>query len=726
MTKCPKCGTSNPAGSRFCNACGEPLPSGGVRCPMCDAINPKGSVFCHSCNARLVPMSGAPEEGIEHEQETAPAEGSETEQEPGSIDWLDELREAAEHEPEIVEYEDSETYEEPLAPADIPDWLSEMGPIGEETPADAGLAERESDEDRGRADTVYTEAEPTTSPDEKAVEPFLPGQAPRPEPADIPDWIQDRGPAPPSDAATGHDERAMEEREVGPEELYRALERPQAKEPDLNEAPDWMRDVVGGSTQVDGGELKRESKQARDVELSDEEPVLIEIPEWLKEGQPDRPTAPPVIPEREERSVPEKPSGEEPQPPVETGPKVPPEEAEIPAWLQEPQDRTGEPLPEEEPELLAETLGEQVETPEWLTELVSPTGTQEEEPPLLAEEPIAPEEGPERADIPTWLQQFRPGRSEGDETAEAPVETEGPLEGLRHLIPSSSILSPIRTPDAPLEGGSARPSLVRADLLQRLIDQPTLASKEKAQPKRTRAGSQVERWIVALMLVGVVVAALVRPIVAGPGDAPDAGSALEAGDRVLAVFDYGPPEAAEVGTAAEPVIRHILDEGATLSIVSTRPDGPLVAEAMMREVNASEGQFTFIGYRPGAAMAASHLLDTTEGDPSLLLLLSGQPMPLLLWIEQATASYEGRVPAVLVGSAVLEPIASPYAGADAGQLSGGIYGLMGGSSYEMLREASGDATRRLDALAAGHMAIIFLMIAGALVYGMRGPQEDGQ
>jgi hypothetical protein len=72
----------------------------------------------------------------------------------------------------------------------------------------------------------------------------------------------------------------------------------------------------------------------------------------------------------------------------------------------------------------------------------------------------------------------------------------------------------------------------------------------------------------------------------------------------------------------------------------------------------------------------------------------------------------------LAGSAALEPAASPYLDASAGQLSGSVHGLREAASYEALRGAPGDATQRLNALAAGHLAAVGLIIVGAIVCGL--------
>ncbi|MBO9371341.1 MAG: zinc ribbon domain-containing protein, partial [Chloroflexi bacterium] len=55
MIYCPKCGTANRQGSKFCNECGGPLPTTGLRCPMCGAMNPTGNLFCDRCHTRLIP-----------------------------------------------------------------------------------------------------------------------------------------------------------------------------------------------------------------------------------------------------------------------------------------------------------------------------------------------------------------------------------------------------------------------------------------------------------------------------------------------------------------------------------------------------------------------------------------------------------------------------------------------------------------------------------------------
>ncbi len=728
MIHCPSCGTSNRKGSRFCNECGEPLPSTGVRCPMCNTINAVGNVYCQACNARLVPMSAPPEgepeeaasrpiKGVslptipldsgDREREKAleepPQEESPHEDAPSAPSWLAELRESAEDIPEETEEtEDTElTSSEPFTTADIPDWLSEMGPIGE---------------------------------------PIERTDVPPPEPGDLPDWIRELGPVREQDSVLSEEGHSPEG--AAPEKLvdedFGATE-PATREAAMDEAPDWLRDILGPDTEAG---REQGSEDVGGPRGTSEDESLIEIPEWLKEGGEGVPPQPPETqpeaePPTEGASTDEESTGKEP--PAET----PLGAIAIPSWLEEAQTDAGKPPYEEPPPPFTETPPEDVDTPDWLKELMASTAVEQEEedvPPFEEEELEVPEPGIEtaieRADIPSWLQELRPERTGGKPTAAGPLETEGLLRGLRGVIPSADAM---RAPGV-FEGVRTHEpdeaSLARAELFQSLLGEPALRARKRSVGETTRTPSLVDRILVACILVAAVVGMLLAPLVVGQGPhltqpLANAGATrlydliqgLDNQDSVLMAFDYGPPAAAELNAAARPVMRHLLERGVALSIVSTRPGGSMVADDLMADIGA---QYSLIGYRPGAAMAASQLLGTTDEPPSMLVVLSGQPLPLLLWVEQAKASYGDRLPVAAVGSAALEPLASPYLDAAAGQLTGAVFGYAGGSSYEAIQGATGEATRRLDALAAGHLAIILTMIGGAFVYALSGRGEETQ
>jgi membrane protease subunit (stomatin/prohibitin family) len=49
---CGKCGTANPAGSKFCNNCGSVL-SAATKCSKCGFENAVGAKFCNNCGNKL-------------------------------------------------------------------------------------------------------------------------------------------------------------------------------------------------------------------------------------------------------------------------------------------------------------------------------------------------------------------------------------------------------------------------------------------------------------------------------------------------------------------------------------------------------------------------------------------------------------------------------------------------------------------------------------------------
>ncbi len=51
---CTRCGTENPAGRKFCGACGARLAK---LCPSCGAANEPQFAFCGECGSELTPTA---------------------------------------------------------------------------------------------------------------------------------------------------------------------------------------------------------------------------------------------------------------------------------------------------------------------------------------------------------------------------------------------------------------------------------------------------------------------------------------------------------------------------------------------------------------------------------------------------------------------------------------------------------------------------------------------
>ncbi|MFQ6102366.1 MAG: hypothetical protein ACE5OS_14205, partial [Anaerolineae bacterium] len=460
-----------------------------------------------------------------------------------------------------------------------------------------------------------------------------------------------------------------------------------------------------------------------------------EVPEWLKEA------APPAA----------EPAPEEAAPPLVGAP--PPVVTEAPEWLREIVPEKKEAAPETAlpvPPLVefpAEV--ETAEAPEWLAELqpesVPPSAPVvpvfEGTPPPVPPEPeigVAEVPGLARAEIPDWLEGIRP-REEAAEavTEEAPLETEGLLEGLRGVLPPALAVEVPTVRESALPAETREASLARAQLLQSLLSRPA----EMPQPEVRRPGvtmtERLQRLAVAAVLLVPIVGILMWPHVVLESEfptltQPDTSRAetlynvvegVSSEATVLVAFEYGPPEADELTLVAAPILQHLLDRGVHIFPVSTRPEGQAMAEGLLSHIGAPEEQCTPPVYRPGGATGVSQLLVGTDTRPSLILVLAAQPAPLRWWVEQAHARGEGTLPVVAGVSAALEAAASPYLDANAGQLRGTISGLSGAAAYERRRGMEGEATRRLNTLAAGHVAIVGLILIGAVIYPLVGSRR---
>jgi hypothetical protein len=385
------------------------------------------------------------------------------------------------------------------------------------------------------------------------------------------------------------------------------------------------------------------------------------------------------------------------------------------------------------------------EAADWLAELeaepvlpAAPAAADRESlpPPLppLSEMEAAGPDAPQRGEIPDWMLTMRP-RDEGPAAAvqEEPLETYGLLKGLRGVI------SPTHTAEIPAVPEAAPAdsdvSLSRAQLLQSLLAQPTEAVQPEAVKRGPRTGERIQRWLVALVLIAlatliVLTAPQVRilpmPSLTQPVDSPAARglfNAVEnasASDTILIAFEYGPAEADELDLVAQPILSHLLDRGANLSIVATRPEALATADELLRRMGVPEEERPQQRYRPGNTPGISSLLAGVDTTPRLIVVLTAEPGELRGWIEQTQTTGTGQVPIVAGVSAALEPTASVYLDPNAGQLEGAVVGLRGASSYEMLMGSAGSATQQLDALALGHLAAIALMIVGAIVHALGG------
>jgi chitodextrinase len=423
MIYCPKCGTANRDGSRFCNECGEKLGTHThVTCPQCGTLNPAQNVFCSECRGRLVPTVASPSDGetTAGGQEEQPAATSTPESEDEIPAWLSELGATLTEQDKLAASEPEEDA------AEIPDWLRDLR---DSLPTEPEIVGAE----------WLTGVPPT--PAEEGAEPVLPATGAEDE--QVPDWLSELHPEAQADEPTPPTTEIPEEREEPTgwlDELRSSVTgeepSPTADEAEEEELPAWLTEL-----QPDAGEAEEEESPAWLAELQPEagEAEEEESPSWLTELQPE-------AGEAEEEEAPDwlaelQSEAKEEEPSLVAGEA---EEEEEPAWLAELQSEAGEAEEEEAPAWLTElqseakeeepslTAGEaeEEEAPAWLTELQPEVGEAEEEeaPAWLAElQPEVEEEEPsltageaEEEEAPAWLAELQPEAGEAEEE-EAPA-----------------------------------------------------------------------------------------------------------------------------------------------------------------------------------------------------------------------------------------------------------------------------------------------------------------
>ena len=732
MIRCPKCNAVNQRGNRYCGECGASLPMRtALRCPMCGAMNSVGNVYCDKCNARLVPMTDSSQEQQERKAQPSPIKGlslptipldeREKEQTPNdhlevgteeeTADWLTQLRASTGEEgdeplPSETSMPESAPRSEPAEPADeeTGDWLAQLraSTVEEEIVEEIAVPEMpmpqaeslpvkptQTTEPEEEADDWLTQLRASTIEDveEKAPAPPTPAltEAPEepapaaPEPADVPDWLQDAAaPAAPEEPAPAPPTPALTE----------APEEPAPAAPEPADMPDWLQDAAAPAAPEEpapAAPTPALTEAPEEPAPAAPTPVLTDVPDWLQEAA----VAGTAVSEESTSSTAEQPSA------------VPrPVPADVPDWLQE----TAPPSAEE----------------------------------LPLEPEIAEGSGLARADIPDWLEAARPTKEADQvETAEEPLETGGLLDGLRGVLPlTSAIEMPSIREKEKMATKTSEASLARAQLLQSLLSR----SAETTQPKPTELagvtmGVRLQRLVIGIALI---ISILVVPIIKQSLNAPLAHPGWSSRETaqtlyntienvnnesiVLVAFEYGPMEADELDLVARPLLQHLNDREVSISVGSTQPMGLAAAKSVLKSTGVTVEQE--IGYRPGDATGVSRLLEEADPFPDLVLVLTAEPAPLRWWIEQ-THAWEEATPPIMAGvSAALEAASSPYLDPSAGQLEGALCGLSGAAAYEEIHGMKGPAARRLESLAAAHVTAVGLILIGALFYTFARPREE--
>ena len=665
-----------------------------------------------------------------------------------------------------------EPEEEPVSETSAPDWLAALYPAEEPEPQEAvesqagqtasslpdwlmGISEEEEVEPQAAA----TEPEAETVPDwlmgiydDEEVEP--PAAATEPGAETVPDWlmgIYDDEEAEPPDVApsTEPEAEAVLGDDVpdwfadvdGKVEEARPLAaiftvEPEEEEPALEaDIPDWLAGIMVEEpvlAQPQTFEQETESGQA-DV------PATDDIPDWLKGMTPPDDEAAALEP-AQSAFVPSETlseASEDEAPALEAG--------EIPDWI-EGLSPTAPGAVEEEAAFFDRVSGDEslvrAEVPSWLQGLRPPgTGPLPSLPEVAytdkdqldADIPLPQEGGLVRAEIPDWVQQYRPSADGevGEESFLEPSETDGPLAGLRGMLPSGPLMDmpadfePVSLA-AKLDAVYPESIVAQAQLWQRLLEQPRSVPRPVAQHRvRSGRGQQAMRWIVAVVLLAVTALgllwgeaplsqALSRPHIERFSRAIDA---LQTGDTVIVAVEYGPAEAGEMTPLARAVVQHLADRNVQITMVSTLPEGAglihglLEPQALVNHLAAGKA-----AYLPGSSSGVAQFL-SEPAEAKMLIVLAGRAERLRWWVEQNNAQSATSPPLpVNVGvNAATAPLMMPYL--ETLPVVGWVVGLPDLAAYQEFRGlTSGALNSQLDALMLAHWAALALLLFGLFYY----------
>jgi hypothetical protein len=247
-------------------------------------------------------------------------------------------------------------------------------------------------------------------------------------------------------------------------------------------------------------------------------------------------------------------------------------------------------------------------------------------------------------------------------------------------------------------------------------------------------------WV--FLLVGVAVAIpvfwqLLRPAGSGrewPGvsAAQAAIAALPPQATVQIFWAYDPATAGELDLVAAPIVRHLLDKGATLQIASILPNGPATARRLLAAVHDER-----IEIRRGAGEAPSEPPRFLPGGVMVLPSLGGQGADLAVvfaaeaedvqaWLEQVAP--RNRVPVVAATGAAADPLVRPYLAS--GQLVGLVSGFDGAATYTALLDdppTRGREQQMQIQLVGQNLAtavFLLLIVAGNLAVLITGRRGD--
>jgi hypothetical protein len=355
------------------------------------------------------------------------------------------------------------------------------------------------------------------------------------------------------------------------------------------------------------------------------------------------------------------------------------------------------------------------------------------------------------AELPSWVQAMRPveaplpGTAAAQEPVSRPAESQGPLAGLRGVLP---VIPGVATSGKPkIYSIRLEPSADQqqhAALLEQMLEAET-----HAQPMHSSShllGAQrILRWVVTAVLALVILFSLFGGLQLTPLPAnltPESGLAMQAINNlpneapVLVVFDYEPALSGELESAASFVDHLTTLRNPHYSTLAVSPTGAALAQRFFQHTQTSPDRITSLGYLPGEsagilafainprAMKPLALDVTNYSDYALVILVTDRAEAARAWVEQTATHRNGR-PLVVISSAQAAPMIQPYL--ISGQVNGLVSGLHGGAEFEDESARPASARRYWDAYNFSMLAVVVMIFIGGLwnfALGLRDRRQE--
>jgi len=354
-------------------------------------------------------------------------------------------------------------------------------------------------------------------------------------------------------------------------------------------------------------------------------------------------------------------------------------------------------------------------------------------------------------DLPSWVQAMRPVESviEGTPSIEnQPTEKEGPLAGLRGVIPVAPIGSSRRPKAISLKLQASDEQQAGAALLERI-----LASETNPRPLVTSAfvtSQRVLRWAITGLFI-VVLGAMIflrtqnMPVSAAlPNEVSAASSAvanLPQNSAVLTIIDYEPALAGEMEAVSGPLLDQlVLLTHPQLTFLSTSPNGSALVERLLTNTKINQpapngldykaGQNYFnLGFLPGGSSGVLEFVQSPKSampsagvnnlsEYAAVILLTDHAESGRAWVEQLSSQKQidpslSNQPLLVAASAQAGPLLQPYVSSR--QITGMVSGLSDAVRYEFVNNSRpGIARAYWDSFGVGLLMAIALITIGSL------------